>query len=95
MEPDPLDPLLQRAVALGWRLVPQVAHGGCDNALMLANGRETDIVTIPWLGDSTVVRLRGGPGPAQLRRTGTEKWRHYIPVEDALHWLLQGLPDGP
>ncbi|HEV2779237.1 MAG TPA: hypothetical protein VGX25_07530 [Actinophytocola sp.] len=92
-EPDPFAPAIERLVAAGWRLVPQIGHGTCDNALLRTGRRFTDVVMIPILGDSTAVRLHGGPRPGQPRHTGQERWRHHIPLEVALEWILSDAVD--
>ncbi|WP_329073493.1 hypothetical protein [Amycolatopsis sp. NBC_01480] len=81
------DLLIETAVRLGWRVVPQILYRGNDNALVRSSGSCTDIVTIPLTGWSTVVRLAGGPAPGDLRATGTEVWRHVVPLQLALMWV--------
>lgn len=85
---DPLGPYVERALGAGWVLVPQVGLGVCENALLRPRAGVTDLVTIPVLGHSTAVRLEGGPEPGYPRRTGHEWWRHHVPPEVALEWLL-------
>lgn len=96
---DPLDLWISQAFAAGWSMVPQVTHGSCDNALLRVYRGITDVVTIPLLGYSTMVRLQGGPLPGQPRRTGVEQWRRHMPVDQAVAWLLNepaddGHPNG-
>lgn len=85
---DPLDEYIVLAQREGWSLIPQVGHGTCDNALMRQHNGFVDVVTIPEVGHSTVVRLQGGPEPAHLRRTGHQWWRHLVPPELAVKWAL-------
>lgn len=93
-EVDPIAPAVARALEQGWRLIPQVGVGHPENALVRGydNG-VTDLVTLPEMGDSTVVRLLGGPAlPDQPRGTGQQMWRHQVPVTVAIEWAL-GDPD--
>jgi hypothetical protein len=85
---DGLDQDIERALADGWSLIPQVGHGTCDNALARFNRGITDVVTIPAFGHSTVVRLQGGPEAGRLRWTGRQCWRHLVPPRIAVEWVL-------
>jgi hypothetical protein len=85
---DPLHLYVKQALSAGWVLVPQVGIGFCENALLRPNANVTDLVTIPVLGHSTAVRFEGGPEPGFPRQTGREWWRHHVPPEVALRWLL-------
>lgn len=92
-ELDPLDQYVEQALGVGWVLVPQVGLGSCENALIRSDEGVTDLVTIPLLGHSTVVRLQGGPERGHPRSTGREWWRHHVPPEVALDWLLSDPDD--
>lgn len=87
------DLLIEQAVRAGWRVVPQILYRGNDNALVRSAGSCTDVVTIPLDGWSTVVRLDGGPAPGDLRATGTEVWRHVVPLQLALLWVTSDRDD--
>jgi hypothetical protein len=87
---DPISSAVARALDGGWRLVEQVGMGYPENALVRRydNGI-TDLVTLPELGDSTVVRLLGGAQlPEHPRRTGEQLWRVWVPVTIAIEWAL-------
>jgi hypothetical protein len=90
---DPLDQDIGWAHNAGWSTILQVGHGACDNALIRSDGWVTDIVTIPDIGYSTVVRLQGGPEPGHPRRTGHQRWRHQVPPEVAVAWVLTNPKD--
>ncbi len=85
---DPLYVDIERAMQAGWQLIPQVGLGWCENALVRSDDGFSDLVTLPMLGHSTVVRLEGGPRRGFLREPGRELWRHQLPPELALDWLL-------
>jgi hypothetical protein len=87
------DLLIEQAVRAGWQVVPQILYRGTDNGLLRSVGSCADIVTIPLLGWSTVVRLAGGPAPGERRTTGTEVWRHVVPLQLALLWVLSNPAD--
>lgn len=93
-EPDPLAPLIDQARTQGWAIIPSVGFGVVDHMLIRRRDQlTTDIVTIPPSGDSTVVRLHGAINPVQPRRSGTQWWRHHVPVRVALDWLLSNSDD--
>lgn len=92
-ESDPLAAAVECALNVGWSLVLQVDYGVCENALIRTVEWFTDLVTLPPAGFSTVVRLQGGPARKQPRRTGHEWWRHHVPPEVALQWLLTNPDD--
>lgn len=79
--------LIEHAIRAGWRVVPQLLYRDRVNALMRTVGPHTDLVTIPLEGWSTVIRLAGGPCRGDRRRSGTEIWRHRVPLQLALVWL--------
>jgi hypothetical protein len=83
---DPLAPGIELALQHGWILIPQIGTG--DNALMRFNRPWTDVVTIPLIGPSTVVRYLDGPPPGNPRTAAPERWRHQVPPPLALRWLL-------
>jgi hypothetical protein len=83
-----LDQAIERAVAAGWAIIPQVGHGTCDNALIHVDNGFVDIVTVPAIGYATVVRLRGGPEPGHPRHVGHQHWRHLVPTRIAVDWAL-------
>jgi hypothetical protein len=87
-EDDPLDRYITQAQNNGWSMVPQVGHGTCDNALMRSAEGFTDLLTIPLIGYSTVVRLQGGPESGHPRRTGHQWWRHHVAPQIAVEWAL-------
>ena len=90
---DPLSLNVERALQAGWNLIPQAGPGWCENALVRTHAEVSDLVALPVLGDSTVVRLGGGPRPGYPRESGRELWRHQVPPEVALDWLLAGPGD--
>lgn len=92
-EPDPLAPSIEQALATGWRLIPQIGARGCVNALAWFGSGWTYLLTIPPQGRSTVVYLDGGPGRGQPRQPGREEWRHRVPIDLALQWVLDGPAD--
>src|SRR5882762_3309974 len=83
-----LDQEIERAVADGWSMIPQVGHGTCDNALIRFKDTFTDVVTIPTIGHSTAVRLEGGPTTGHPRSTGHQWWRYQVPTHVAVEWVL-------
>lgn len=87
---DPLYLDIERARHAGWHLVPQAGLGWCENALVRHVDGLSDLVTLPALGHSTVVRLEGGPEPGFPREPGRELWRHQLLPSLALDWLLTG-----
>jgi hypothetical protein len=91
--PDPLGQEIEQARSAGWSTIPQVGHGTCDNALIRFDRGFFDVVTIPAIGYSTVVRLQGGPAPGQPRMTGYQWWRHHVPVNIAITWVLTNPTD--
>uniref|UniRef100_UPI003F49513A hypothetical protein n=1 Tax=Amycolatopsis sp. CA-290885 TaxID=3239925 RepID=UPI003F49513A len=81
-----LSAMIELALRTGWRLQPQV-HGGIENALVRYVDPYTDVVTLPVLGRSTIVRIIGGPQRENWQHVGSEVWRHVVPVELALLWV--------
>jgi hypothetical protein len=91
--PGSLDEDIEKACEAGWSVVAQVGHGTCDNALIRSRNGITDLVTIPLIGYSTVVRLQGGPAPGRRRHTGHQWWRHLVPTGLAVEWVLTNPQD--
>jgi hypothetical protein len=87
-EPETVDRDIERALATGWTIIPQVGHGTCDNALIRVIDGFIDIVTVPTIGYATVVRLQGGPQPGHPRYVGHQWWRHHVPTQVAVAWAL-------
>uniref|UniRef100_UPI003F491FAB hypothetical protein n=1 Tax=Amycolatopsis sp. CA-151526 TaxID=3239921 RepID=UPI003F491FAB len=85
---DPLAHSIEEILRVGWKLTPQVAHGGTENAVWRIRNPYTDVVTLPEWGAAVVVRLIGGPQPRRRRLPGREIWRHLVPVEVAVAWIL-------
>lgn len=92
-EPDPLAPSIEQALAAGWQLVPQIGARGCVNALAWFGDGWTYLATIPPHGRSTAVYLDGGPERGHPRQPGLEKWRHHVPIDVAINWILTGPAD--
>lgn len=85
---DPLAESIEEILRVGWELTPQVAHGGTENGVWRIRNPYTDVVTLPEWGAAVVVRLVGGPRPRRRRVPGREVWRHLVPVEVAVAWIL-------
>ncbi|MET8763079.1 hypothetical protein [Lentzea sp. NPDC004782] len=87
-ESDPCAPSVDYALNHGWSLVPSLGHGVYEGALTREVNGFTDFVTLPRLGHALVARFYGGPTRDEPRKPGTEWFRHYVPIEVALNWIL-------
>ena len=87
-EIDPLAPSVDYALNHGWSMIPHCECGVPENALIRRDGEFTDLVTLPEIGHALVVRLHGGPTRDQPRAPGIAWFRHRVPVELALRWIL-------
>lgn len=90
---DPLATSVDRALKAGWILVPQIKGNASDNALVLFGNPYTYLVTLPLVGDSTVACFHGGPPPGRPREPVHEPWRHRVPADVALTWVLSNPRD--
>lgn len=90
---DPLAASVDRALKSKWMLVPQIIGEASENALVLFGKEFTYVVTIPVMGDSSVVCFQGGPPPGHPRRPAREAWRNRVPVETAVNWALSNSRD--
>jgi hypothetical protein len=86
--PDPCSPSIDYALNHGWSMVPSFGFGTWENALIRNADGFTDFVTLPQLGHALVARLSGGPTRDQPRQPAAEWFKHYVPVEVALNWIL-------
>jgi hypothetical protein len=87
-KPDPCAPSIDYAMTHGWSMVPSFGLGVYENALIRSAGGFTDFVTLPRVGHALVARVLGGPTRDQPRQPGSEWFKHYVPLEIALNWIL-------